>query len=101
MTGPIENRPRPIKKAADQLKAWLGLLGALVSAAGTGGLLLTADQVSAVQGVLAAVPVVAGVVTTLLMAFGVVRRSEPLVTPLEDPMMVQDGRAVRLIPLGR
>lgn len=95
----VENRPRPIKVAADELKSWLSLATLVVGGlAGAGINLLTDEQASALTAVLAAVPGLVGAVTVLLAAFGIVKRSEPLVTPLEDP---QDRDGNRLYASGR
>lgn len=96
MNAPNEERPRPIKSAADQLRAWVGLASALVAAAGTGGILLDGDQVSGLQGVLAAVVPLVTATGIALTAFGIVKRSEPLVTPLESP---QDREGNALVPM--
>lgn len=103
MTNTYDDRPRPVKDAADELRAWLGLATLLVGgAAGAGINLLTDDQASALTALLAAVPGIVGAVTVALTAFGIVRRSEPLVTPMIDPrdssgapLVVVDGPAVR------
>ena len=82
----IETRPRPIKTAADELKAWLGFATLVLGgAAGAGVNLLTDDQANALTALLAAVPGIVGAVSVVLTAFGIVRRSEPLVTPMSDP----------------
>ncbi len=83
---PIElvDRPRPLAEAARNLSWWLGLLGSLV-VAGTSFSLITAQQGDAVTGLLGLIPGAITAVLTVLSAFGVVRRGEPLVTPLVDP----------------
>ncbi len=96
----IETRPRPIKTAADELKAWLGFATLLVGgAAGAGVNLLTDDQANALTALLATAPGIVGAVTVVLTAFGIVKRSEPLVTPMIDPrdssgapLVAVDGR---------
>lgn len=94
----INDRPRPIKTAADQLKSWLGFATLVVGgAAGAGINLLTDEQANAITALLAAVPGVVGTVTVLLTAFGIVRRSEPLVTPMTDP---RDNDGTKLVSLG-
>lgn len=94
----INDRPRPIKSAADQLKSWLGFATLIVGgAAGAGINLLTDDQADAVTATLAAVPGVVGTITVLLTAFGIVKRSEPLVTPMEDP---RDNDGTQLVAMG-
>lgn len=95
----INDRPRPIKDAADELKKWLGLATLLVGGLGGAGVnLLTDDQANALTATLAAIPGVVGAVTVLLAAFGIVKRSEPLVTPLEDP---RTAEGEKLYPVGR
>lgn len=95
----ITSRPRPIKAAADELKAWLSLATLLVGGLGGAGVnLLTDEQSDALTATLAAIPGVVGAVAVLLTAFGIRKRAEPLVTPLENPMTA-DGE--RLYPLGR
>ncbi len=74
----------PIKTAATELSKVLGVAGALVTALAGWGI-LTAVQADAVTGLLGAIPGVVTLVTAVLTAFGVVRRAEPLVTPLVDP----------------
>jgi hypothetical protein len=78
------DRPRPIKAAADKLSKLLGVAGALITAL-VGWGILTGIQGDAVTGLLGAIPGVVTAVTTVMAAFGVVRRAEPLVTPMSDP----------------
>jgi len=93
------NRPRPIKAAADELKRWLSFATLIVGGLGGAGVnLVTDEQADALTATLAAVPGVVGMVAVLLAAFGIVKRSEPLVTPLENPMNA-DGE--RLYPMSR
>lgn len=97
MSAPID-RPRPIRSAADEIKKWIGLLTLLVGGLGGAGVnLLTDEQANALTALLAALPGIFGSVMVLLTAFGVVKRSEPLVTPLEDPM---NAHGERLYPVG-
>lgn len=93
----IENRPRPIKAAANEIRTWVGLAAALITAAGTGGILLSADQVTALQGVLAALMPIVTAVSVALTAFGIRKRAEPLVTPMKDP---RDNDGAALVVLG-
>lgn len=93
----INDRPRPVRDAANEIKTWVGIASTLVASLGSAGVLLTADQVSATQGVLAVVPPVAAAVGTLLTAFGIVKRSEPLVTPMADP---RDNDGTKLVAMG-
>lgn len=93
-----ENRPRPIKDAADELRKWISFATLVIGgAAGAGVNLLTDEQANALTALLAAVPGVVGAITVALTAFGIVRRSEPLVTPLEDPMT---ATGEKLYPMG-
>lgn len=78
------DRPRPIKAAAGTLTRWLGVAGSLVLAL-VGWGVLSAVQGDAVSGLLGVIPGVVNAVSTVLTAFGVVRRAEPLVTPMSDP----------------
>lgn len=94
----IDTRPRPIKSAADELKKWLSLATLLVGGLGGAGVnLITDDQANAVTAILAGIPGAFGAITVLLTAFGIVRRSEPLVTPLESP---RSATGERLYPMG-
>lgn len=101
MTGPtiIDERPRPVLDAASQVGRWFGIAGSLVTAL-VGWGLMTAAQGDAVQSLLGAIPGLVTLVTTLLAVFGVVRRSEPQVTPLSDPRD-DDGRSLVPSPLAR
>lgn len=87
---------RPIKTAASEIRNWVGLLSAFITAAGTGGILLSADQVTALQGVLAAVLPIVAAVSVALTAFGIRKRSEPLVTPMADP---RDNDGTKLVAI--
>lgn len=80
----LEARPRPLAEAARSVSWWLGLLGALAVSGTTFGV-ITAQQGDAIAGLLGLVPGLVTAVFTALSAFGVVRRGEPLVTPLSDP----------------
>jgi len=80
----ITDRPRPIKAAANGYGRWLGIIGGMVVALVTGGV-LTAAQGEAVDGLLGLIPGVITTATTFLAAFGIVRKAEPKVTPLSDP----------------
>lgn len=89
-------RPRPLRAAADRVVKVVGTLTALVTAlAGAGIALLTVEQANAVTAVLSAVPGVVALVGTALAAFGIVKRAEPEVTPVEDP---RDNDGQRLVP---
>lgn len=82
------NRPRPVKAAANRLSAILGAIGAIVTTLATWGA-ISAVQHDSVNGLLDVVavagPGILAAVTAVLAAFGVVKRAEPLVTPLSDP----------------
>ena len=78
------DRPRPIKAAAGRLSKLLGVAGAFVTAL-VGWGVVTAAQGDAVTGLLGAIPGIVTAVTTALTAFGIVKQSEPLVTPMSDP----------------
>lgn len=95
----INDRPRPIKAAADELKTWIAYATLLVGGLGGAGVnLITDEQASAATAILAGIPGAFGAVMVLLTAFGIVKRSEPLVTPIGDPMD-RDGN--RLYASGR
>lgn len=78
------DRPRPVKDAASRLSKLIGVAGAFVTAL-VGWGVVTASQGDAVTGLLGAIPGIVTAVTTLLTAFGIVKQSEPLVTPTSDP----------------
>lgn len=91
------NDRRPIKTAADEIKKWLALATLLVGGLGGAGVnLLTDEQANALTAFLAAVPGVVGAVTVLLTAFGIVKRAEPLVTPMVDP---RDNDGTQLVAI--
>jgi hypothetical protein len=88
-------RPRPLVDAATWVGRVTGLLGvATTSLVGWG--VVTAVQGDAVTGLLGTIPGVVTGVTALLSAFGVVRRGEPMVTPVSDPRD-DAGRSLRPI----
>jgi len=97
----LATRPRPILAKLKSVGGVLAALAGLVTWAASTGL-LTTQQSAASSALLALVPGVITSVGALLASFGVVKSSEPLVTPLEDPRagMIIDGRAtlVRLVP---
>lgn len=62
---------------------WTAVGGIVTGLAGVG--IITADQNTALQGLLVAITAVVGGATSALAAFGVKRQAEPLVTPLSDP----------------
>lgn len=95
----ISDRPRPIRAAADEIKRWVALATLLVGGLGGAGVnLVTDEQANALTAVLNGIPGAFGAVMVLLTAFGIVKRSEPLVTPLEDP---RDREGQPLYPVGR
>lgn len=91
----LESRPRPLADAASTVSKIVGTAGTLVAVT-VGWGLLTAVQGDAVVGLLGAVPGVVTLVTSVLSAFGVVRRAEPSVTPVSDP---RDDRLRPLVAL--
>ena len=99
---PIEliDRPRPLAQAARDLSWWLGVLSFLVVGGGSFGL-ITAEQGDALTGLLGLVPGAVASLVSVLSAFGVVRRGEPLVTPLTDPRDARLRPLVALDPQGK
>lgn len=99
----ISTRPRPIFEKFKSVGGALSALAGLVAYLGTFGVMTTA-QTTASSAVIAAVPGVLTLLGALLASFGVVRTSEPLVTPSIDPRVVMEGTAgkpdtlVRLVP---
>lgn len=89
-------RPRPIRDAFRTVGSAVALLGSVATSL-VGWGVLTATEGDAVTALLGAIPGVVTLVTTVLVAFGVVSRSEPLVTPVSDPR-TDDGTP--LVPLG-
>lgn len=90
----IEIRPRPILDAFKSVGTAVTLLGSVVTSL-VGWGVLTQVQGDATTGLLGAIPGVVTLVTSLLAAFGVVRKAEPRVTPLTDP---RDDRGAALVP---
>ncbi|MEV6908032.1 hypothetical protein [Amycolatopsis sp. NPDC051071] len=85
----------PLAAAARKSSAiWTAVGGIVTGLAGVG--IITADQNTAVQGLLVAVTAVVGAATSAAAAFGVRRQAEPLVTPVDDPR-ADDG--TRLVPI--
>lgn len=84
----------PLGEVAGQVTRLVGMAGSLVTAL-VGYGVLTAVRGDAVIGLLGAVPGVVTLVTAALAAFGVVRRGEPLVTPVADP---RTDAGVPLVP---
>jgi hypothetical protein len=92
----LEPRPRPLADIAGEISRWTGFAATIVTAA-TGFGLLTAAQGDATVGLLGLLSGIPAGVFTVLAAFGVVRRGEPVVTPLSDP---RDAKLRALVPLG-
>lgn len=86
-------RPRPLLDAASLTSRIVGTVGTLVTMA-VGWGLVTAAQQDAVVGLLGLVPGLVTGITAVVSAFGVVRRAEPRVTPISDPVDDQ-GRSLR------
>lgn len=90
----IRTRPRPILDKLNSVGSVLSALGGLVAWAGTAGL-LTTQQTAASAGLLAIVPGVVTAVGGWLVAFGVTKSAEPLVTPVESP---RNDKGETLVP---
>lgn len=99
MSAALAVRPRPILAKLQSVGSVLAALAGLVSWAGSFGL-LTTQQSAASSAVLALVPGMVTAVGALLVAFGVTKSSEPLVTPVSDPAIVVDGTLLPLAPVG-
>ena len=84
MTNPTIGQPRPLADAANAVTKGLGMVGALVTAAVGYGLLAVA-QGDAVQGLLGAIPGLITLIQNFAVAFGIVNRAEPKVTPVSSP----------------
>lgn len=78
------SRPRPLRDEATLLVKLLGVGGSLALAL-IGWGVLTAVQGNALVGLLGAIPGLVNAITTVLTAFGLVSRVEPLVTPISAP----------------
>ncbi|MEU4804301.1 hypothetical protein [Actinosynnema sp. NPDC023587] len=94
MTASVDQRPRPIRDAFRSIGSAIALLGSVTTSL-VGWGILTQVQGDAVTGLLGAVPGAVTLVTTALAAFGVLRRAEPLVTPIADP---RDDASRALVP---
>ena len=92
-------RPTPIREAFRSVGAAVALVGSVLASLVTWGL-LTPEQGAALDALAAAVPGVVTLVTAVLVSVGVVRRAEPQVTPVADPVVevTVDGRR-QLVPL--
>jgi hypothetical protein len=95
----MSRRPRPLLEKLKTVGGVLAALSGLVAWGASAGL-LTTQQSAASSALIALVPGVLTAVGALLASFGVVKSSEPLVTPTSDPRaeMVVDGRFT-LVPL--
>ncbi len=96
MSAPLNTRPRPILDAFKSVGSAVALLGSITTALIGWGVLSVA-QGDALSGLLGAVPGLVTLATALLAAFGVVKASEPQVTPVVDPAIVVDGELVPLL----
>jgi hypothetical protein len=93
MTMRSPERPRPLKTAADAVTKTIGMVSALLTAAAGYGI-VTVVQDDAAQGLLGAIPGIITLVGNFLVAFGIVKRAEPQVTPTSSP---QDNSGRRLV----
>jgi hypothetical protein len=91
----IKLRPTPLRDVAGTVGKWTTLAGSLIVAL-VGFGLLTAVQEDALVGLLGLIPGLLTAVTSALVAFGIVRQAEPLVTPVSDP---QDNAGRSLVPV--
>jgi hypothetical protein len=94
---PAVDRPTPIRDAVRSVGGVIVLVGTLVNVLVSMGV-IDAAQGTAVQDLAAAVPGLIELVVALLAAFHIVKRAEPLVTPIADPAVVVDGELVALTP---
>jgi hypothetical protein len=76
--------------------AAMGLITALVSA---GVISIASGQLWTL--ILGMVPGALAMAATIVGGYGVVKRGEPLVTPIEDPAACLDGELVSLVPAPR
>lgn len=86
---------RPLAGVSKKVGAVLAVLGSVVSTLATVGA-ITADQSTAVQVAFGALAALVTAVTAVLTAFGIVKRAEPLVTPVSDP---RTDEGVPLVPI--
>lgn len=101
MSAPLTQRPTPIRDAFKSVGAAIAVVGTLVNTLVSLGV-ITAAQGTAVENFVAIVPAVLELGVFVLVAFGVVRRAEPQVTPLSDPATLAFdplANVVRLVPL--
>lgn len=76
-------RPRPILEAI-QTGAWKTVLGTVVTAAASFGV-LDGEQATLANNAVAAIATIATAVTSLVAQFHILHNAEPEVTPLADP----------------
>lgn len=81
---PLRDRPRPILAKFKTVGSAVAFLGTVVTGLATWGV-LDAAEASSTNALLVAIPGFITLVTGVLSAFGVVKASEPLVTPVSDP----------------
>ena len=81
---PLRDRPRPILAKFKTVGSTVAFLGTAVTGLATWGV-LDAAEAGSTNALLAAIPGFLTLVTGVLSAFGVVKSSEPLVTPVSDP----------------
>lgn len=96
MSAPSPLRPRPVRDAFATVGSAVALLGSVVTALAGWGI-VTAVEGDALTGLLGAVPAAVTAVTAVMVAFGVVHRAEPQVTPVQDPALLVGGRLVALV----
>ncbi len=85
----------PLKTAAHSAaRIWTAVGGIVTGLTGVG--IITADQNTALQGLLVGIGAVVAAATSAAAAFGVRRQAEPLVTPVADP---RDNDGAHLVPI--
>ena len=92
----LSTRPRPILDAFKSVGSAVALAGSVVTSA-VGWGIFTAQEGNALTGLIGAIPGAVALVTAVLAAFGVVKASEPLVTPVASP---HDNSGNVLTPAG-
>lgn len=99
MTTPdhLDPNRHPIRDAFSSVGKAVGWLGSVVTSL-VGWGIVTATQGDALLGLLGAIPGAVTAVTTVLVAFGVIKRAERKTTPLSDP---RDNSGTRLVPAPR
>lgn len=94
---PTPDRPRPIADAFKSVGSAVALLGSIATAL-VGWGVLTSVQGDAVTGLLGLVPGLVTALTQLATAFGVLRKAEGQVTPMDSPAVEVYGQLVQLVP---